>query len=363
MEIQRDLTLADIGEFGFIEILRSRFGRSDLTSDVVIGIGDDVAVIDYKGSEYLLATCDVQISDIHFPLDLIPPYDLGCRVVEVNASDIAAKGGSPKWALVGLNVPSRTSLKFLEELYSGINDALIRVGASLVGGNCARTKKEIVIDLFLIGTVSKTHLVKRKGAKVGDVIFVTGTLGRARAGLEVVLGNREKMVELDENTLKLARQFFFRPVARVQEGQILAGSGYVTSMIDVSDGFLQDLGHIARENRLNAVVELSRIPVDSLCRKIAKHIGSDPLLWALSGGEDYELLFTVRENYVRDFLKHYENVEIGSYQKAGLTPVGRFEEGSGEIFVLDYRGNYIPASDFISSGGWDHFGSKRHGQS
>ncbi|MCX7823542.1 MAG: thiamine-phosphate kinase [Syntrophobacterales bacterium] len=351
METKKDITLADKGEFGFIEMLRSRFGDR-YGSDVVVGIGDDVAVIDLGGPEYLLATCDAQIGNVHFPLELIPPYDLGLRVVEVNASDIAAMGGRPKWALVGLNLPSRTPLKFLEDFYSGIGDALIRMGASLVGGNCSRTREEIVIDLFLMGTVSKGQLIKRRGASPGDIIFVTGTLGKARAGLELVIGDQAKAKRCDEIVFKRAQESFFRPLSRVFEGSILAGSGCVTAMIDISDGFIQDLGHLARENRLDAIIELFNIPIDPVCVEVAGLMGYDSLYWALSGGEDYELLFTVPEELVDDLLRYYQGKQASS---VGITSVGRFVEGSGKVFILDDKGRIFPASDFIPRGGWDHF--------
>lgn len=353
MEKNEEVTLADIGEFGFIEMLRSRFG-SNLCPGVLLGIGDDVAVVDCGGPEYILATCDAQIGNVHFPLEITPSYDLGRRIVEVNASDIASMGGSPRWALVGLNVPSTVPLSFLEGFYSGVNDALARIGACLIGGNCAGTGAEMVIDLFLMGTVPKGQLIMRKGASPGDIIFLTGTLGRARAGLEVVLGDPE-MLEKLEDVVDKARELFFRPVARVMEGRCLAESGCVTAMIDVSDGFIQDLQHLARENRLDAVVELSRVPVDPLCRKIAEIMGIDPVIWALSGGEDYELLFAVPENRLSSLMAHYETPE--NCHRASITPVGSFREGTGNVFLVDKGGNIVPASDLISSSGWNHFRS------
>lgn len=353
------MTLSDIGEFGFVEVLRARFGQN-LPSNVVVGIGDDVAVVDAGGSEYLLATCDAQVSGVHFPKELIPPYDLGCRIVEVNVSDIAAMGGAPKWALVGLNVPAQTSLKFLEDFYAGVNDSLSRAGAHLVGGNCARTREEMVIDLFLMGTVSRHTFVARKGASEGDLIFVTGTLGRARAGLEVVIGRAVKTEELQGAICDRARRFFFRPRARLIEGQVLARCGFVTAMIDISDGFLQDLRHLARENGLDAFLDLSRIPVDPLCSEVATAIGQNPLMWALTGGEDYELLFTVRGKHATDFVRLYEDMKATAVSQkqeelVSITAIGYFEKGEGRIFLRDETGKLVSSEVFVSGSGWDHF--------
>jgi len=359
-------TLADIGEFGFIEILRSKF-NVNLDPSVVLGIGDDVAVIDVGGSEYLLATCDAQIGDVHFPVGLIPPYDLGCRIVEVNASDVAAMGGAPCWALVGLNVPSKTSITFLEEFYTGVGDSLARMGALLVGGNCARTKHELVIDMFLVGTVPKDQLIKRKGASAGDVIFVTGTLGKSKAGFEVVLGDAGKAFNEKGSVIDRAKQAFFRPKARVAEGRKFALSGCVTAMIDISDGLLQDLGHLARENQLDVVVDILKIPVDPLCEEVAKQVGSNPLVWALIGGEDYELLFSVPEDRIPELMTRlsHETSMSSSRTASGcsesdvlavpITPIGFFREGSGKVFLKGLNGEIIPSEAFIGAGGWDHF--------
>ncbi|MEJ5299598.1 MAG: thiamine-phosphate kinase [Thermodesulforhabdaceae bacterium] len=342
-------TLADVGEFGFIEILRSKFPVST-HSGIIVGIGDDVAVIDVGTSEYLLVTCDAQIGDVHFPVELISPYDLGCRIVEVNASDVAAMGGMPRWALVGLNVPAHTSLKFLEEFYAGVGDSLSHMEAHLVGGNCARTKQELVIDLFLVGSVPKNQLIKRRGASAGDIVFVTGTLGKARAGLEVVL-EKEIAANIDKNIIDQARRLFFRPKARIIEGRRLAQSRCVTAMIDISDGLLQDIGHLARENQLDVVLDISKIPVDPICEEIAKIKGVDPLLWALTGGEDYELLFAVPEKQVSKLMEQDFRFET----ETPITSIGFFLEGSGRVFLRDRDGKTIPSEVFISKGGWDHF--------
>jgi thiamine-monophosphate kinase len=359
-------TLADIGEFGFIEFLRSKF-NVNLDPSVVLGIGDDVAVIDVGGSEYLLATCDSQIGDVHFPVGLIPPYDLGCRIVEVNASDVAAMGGTPRWALLGLNLPSQTSITFLEEFYTGVGDSLARMGAWLVGGNCARTKQELVIDLFLMGTVPKNQLVRRKGTSAGDVVLVTGTLGKSRAGLEVVLGNVGTAFTENVSVVERAKQSFFHPRARITEGRKLAQSGFVTAMIDISDGLLQDLGHLASENQLDVVVDIARIPVDPLCEEIAKQVGADPLVWALIGGEDYELLFSVPGDRVPELMAWLGHEATMSSSRtispcsesdvltAPITPIGFFREGSGKVFLKGLNGEIIPSEAFIGASGWDHF--------
>ncbi|SFM78665.1 thiamine-phosphate kinase [Thermodesulforhabdus norvegica] len=348
------LTIKDLGEFGFIELIRNRF-RHHRRSDVVVGIGDDVAVVDV-GPFYLLATCDGQVEGVHFLSDRVPPRYSGRRLVAVNASDIAAMGGTPLWALVAMNVPDHTDVSYLEEFYEGIVEGLEKIGASLVGGNCSRTSRDTVFDLFLTGRVEKGRMVTRSGAKPGDLLVVSGTLGRARAGLTLLLRkdaeSLQKILEGSsrsgiDDLLKNAILHYYAPEPRMELGRFIGSEGLARAMIDVSDGLLQDTLHICRSSGVDVVIDLESIPVDESCALVAKEVGEDPLEWALTGGEDYELLFATTQ---KDFKRLFEI--FGSV--VGLNVIGYFREGSGRVWIRMNDGSEVSA-EFFASMGWTHF--------
>lgn len=347
--MDKGLALRDVGEFGFIERIRERFQKS-VRRDVVVGIGDDVAVLD-AGSFYLLATCDSQVEGVHFLFRKIPPRYSGRRLVAVNASDIAAMGGVPLWALVAMNVPEDMELSYLDEFYLGIGEELERIGASLVGGNCAKTGRDVVFDLFLIGSVEKGRVVTRSGAMVGDVLAVSGTLGKARAGLALVLrGDAEELQRLLDSPEDLRRGallHYCAPEPRIKLGRFLALEGLAHAMIDVSDGLLQDALHVCRSSRVDAVIDLQSIPVDGACALVAEEVGADPLEWALTGGEDYELLFATNG-------EGFKKAADAFGSDVGLSVIGYFREGPGRVWVRLRDGSEVPAEEFVRMG-WTHF--------
>lgn len=281
-------TARDVGEFGLIDRIRNLFPQSP--PSVVVGIGDDVAVLRTSTGRLLLATCDCQIEGVHFTLPAVPARLLGRRAAAVNLSDIAAMGGIPLWALVSLMVPESTAVTAVEEIYRGFGEALNRAGAVLVGGNTARHPERLVIDVTLLGEVEPDRMILRSGARTGDLIVVTGTLGGSRSGLECLL---EKVSAVDEAARTAAVQRYRAPEPRLREGRALAASGWVRAMIDVSDGLMGDLGHLCRASRVGAVLYAEAVPVDPACEAVARAVGRDPLEWALYGGEDYELLAAV----------------------------------------------------------------------
>lgn len=347
-------TIKSIGEFGFIEFIK-RYSQN--RQDIVVGIGDDVAVLD-TGSAYILATCDAQINGIHFISEKMPPRDTGRRLVAVNASDIAAMGGEPKWALMGLNVPEYTELAYLEELYKGIREALDGIGAELVGGNCARTIKDMVFDMFLVGMVEKDHLVTRSGARTGDFLVVSGTLGKARAGLALVFQDNAQLIpetvssEKDvagspPNIHENAIRSYFTPVPRIELGRFLGKSQLVHAMIDISDGLIQDAEHICRASCVDVVIDVETIPIDEACTVVATAIGANALEWAMTGGEDYELLFATDPYGFEKILSNYS-------EKPELNFIGRFREGSGIVWLKWPDGKETPARA-LKHIGWSHF--------
>ena len=248
------MKLKDIGEFGLIERIR---GKTDIDKSVIVGIGDDAAVVKYTRSKYLLVTTDMLIEDVHFKLSTATPYQIGHKAMACNISDIAAMGGIPKYAVVSIGIPGKMDLRFSDELYRGLNRTARRFGISIIGGDTNSSKK-VVISVTLLGVVRKKELVMRSGAKFTDSIYVTGTLGGSIHG----------------------KHLNFTP--RLKEAQYLVKNSNISSMIDISDGLVQDLGHILEKSKVGAMLFEDSIPIS----KQAKTLDH-----ALYDGEDFELLF------------------------------------------------------------------------
>lgn len=334
-------TVREIGEFGLIDRIRNLFPHS--LPSVVVGIGDDVAVLRTTAGRLLLATCDCQIEGVHFTLPAVPGNLLGWRAAAVNLSDLAAMGGTPLWALVSLMAPENTPVSLVEEIYRGLGEALNRYGAVLVGGNTARHPERLVIDVTLLGEGAPDGVILRTGARPGDLIVVTGTLGASRAGLECL--TRDLSV-VEERVRTAAVRRHWAPEPRLPEGRILAGSGRVHAMIDVSDGLMGDLGHLCRASGVGAVVYADAVPVDPACQAIAQAVHRDPLQWALYGGEDYELLAAVDPGGVP---------EIGhALREARVSPcrvIGRVVPRHEGIRCVRSDGTAVAGPDRA----WDHF--------
>ena len=259
------MKITDIGEFGLIQRI-ARF-LPPTASDVVVGIGDDVAVLSTLGPDYLLATCDIQVEGVHFLKGAITAPQLGKRIAAINVSDIAAMGGTPLWALVSLALPAETDVAFVDGLYEGMQEQLQASGAAIVGGNLSKIGSGMVIDLCLLGRVKPDHLVLRSGAKENDLILVTGTLGDSRAGLELI---RKPGSAVPESSRKKVLQRHLTPQPRLAEGQILGACGQVHAMVDVSDGLMSDIRHICRASGLGAEIWVDGLPVSPSCADVAR---------------------------------------------------------------------------------------------
>jgi len=341
------MQISQLGEFGLIQRIKNALPHPP--AEVIVGIGDDVAVLKVSDSEYLLATCDVQVENVHFSRTVISPYQLGRRIAAINVSDIAAMAGAPLWALVSLALPRELETDFVDALYEGMHEQLKIAGAVIVGGNLSRIEKAIVIDLCLLGKVTPDKLLLRSGACKGDLILVTGWLGDSRAGLELI---RRPELIISENSRKQVVQRHLIPQPRLREGQELGSSAMVHSLVDVSDGLLSDIGHICRASRVAAEIWLGSVPVSSAAREAAHAAGQDVSTWALAGGEDYELLFTASPDV---------SAEIqGILEERTGTPcsvIGRVvDEAEGTHLFLE-NGTKMALPE--GSVGWDHFASAR----
>lgn len=334
------MRIRELGEFGLID----RIARSlpPPGEGVIVGIGDDVAVL--RSSErYLLVTCDIQVEGVHFLREKITPYQLGRKAVAINVSDIAAMGGLPRYLLVSLALPRETEVEFVDGLYEGMQEECSRWGAQIVGGNMAHSPGGVIVDLFLLGEVEPDRMLRRSGARVGDRVLVTGTLGDSAAGLALLLNPGATCPDVH-------REFVLRrhltPTPRLWEGRAIGRSSLATAAIDVSDGLASDIGHICEMSNVGVRLWADAVPISDAARAVAEAVGADPLEWALFGGEDYELLFTAPADRAED-LARWVQEETG-------TPVSLI----GEIVSAD-QGMGLVGTDGstrpLRKGGWDHF--------
>lgn len=293
-------SIRELGEFGIIEKLRETFRPS--RGSVITGIGDDCAVVEGREGFFYLLTCDTQVEGVHFLPDT-PPRLLGKRVLAVNLSDIAAMGGVPVLVLLSFLLRPSVSVDFWDDFVTGIGEEAAAYQVDVVGGNLARTEGPLAFDVTLLGEVERERpLLLRSNARVGDAVLLTGYLGESRAGLAIAQSGdrneRERYRPLWEK--------FLVPTPRIAVGRFLGSLGERLALIDVSDGLLQDLSHITVASGVGAVLDLSTIPVSSLLREWCREKGEDPLRLATTGGEDFELLFTVRGDLAGDVAREVE---------------------------------------------------------
>ncbi|MDE3000351.1 MAG: thiamine-phosphate kinase [Gemmatimonadota bacterium] len=331
-------TFREIGEFGFIE----RIGAAGLprAAGVYCGIGDDCAVLACENHRVRLITSDLMVEGVHFVAEGSEPHWLGHKLLAVNLSDIAAMGGEPREAVVSLAIPPDLDVGFMERVYRGLRELASRYGVNVVGGDTARSTGPLVMNLTLTGEMDPERVCYRSGANPGDLIYVSGTLGDAAAGLKLAPGEAVGLSEQDREFL-LCRHH--RPEPRVVLGRALAASGAVTAMLDLSDGMASDLRHICRQSGVSAVIDGATIPVSPAFRRFRELSGAGTRNLAITGGEDYELLFTVAQRG-RDVV---EALAAGTE----ISCIGRIVKGDGRIFLENARG----LKTELDARGFEHF--------
>jgi thiamine-monophosphate kinase len=332
------VTLGELGERGLIDRIRRRLGPP--AAGVRLGIGDDAAVIAWPAGDLLL-TVDTLLEDVHFRRSTSTLRDVGAKAMAVNLSDVAAMGGTPRVALVALAIPQSSAVSDIDELYTGLLDLATPHGVTLVGGDTCSSPVGVVLTVTLAGRLDGPPLT-RSGARPGDLVLVTGSLGAAAAGLASL---EPGPVEAPEEALAIVRQAHHRPTPRVQEGRAIRTAGGATAMIDLSDGLATDLGHIARESGAGAVVDLDALPIAEATRTVARAAGADPRVWAVSGGEDYELCFTAPPEAAR-ILAARVSRETGT----AVSVVGRIETAPAGVTFVDHAGRPVAMRP-----GFDHF--------
>lgn len=302
--------IQDLGEFGLIDYLTRNIEIQNAST--VLGVGDDAAVIDHFGKQTVIST-DMLVEGIHFDLMYTPLKHLGYKSVVVNISDIYAMNAIPTQITMSIAFSNRFSLEALNEFYEGVYAACEKYGVDLVGGDTSNSQKGFVISVTAIGEVTPDTFVKRSTAEKGDLLCVTGDLGAAYLGLTLL--EREKKIylesptvkpDLEEQTYIIGRQL--KPEARKDIIEFLQQEDILpTAMMDVSDGLSSEILHIAKQSNLGVVLYEEKIPIAQESKEIALKFGLDPTACALSGGEDYELLFTMKQ---QDYDKIVLNEQI-----------------------------------------------------
>lgn len=356
--------LQGLGEFGWIE----RQSRSlAVRAGVRVGIGDDCAVLDALQTP--VVTCDCLVEDVHFRRDWSSPRQLGRKSLSVNVSDVAAMGARPVAAFVSLALPGDIGLDFLDEFYRGMEEIAARFSFSIAGGDTSRSPRGLMINVSIVGEAAaggeekeQRLPVLRSGAQAGDVLLATGTLGDAAAGLWL-LQNPQTVVAASTSEFLLQRHL--DPQARCDEMRAALQIGGIHAAIDLSDGLAGDAAHIAHRSRLSLEIETTRLPISSACREVAPAAqavfeaqsasgevspGNRVLdwaqRWALSGGEDYELLLCVAPDKAAAVARHVENAT-----QTPVTPIGRCVAASEpRVKLLNGAGVEVAVA-----GAWTHF--------
>jgi thiamine-monophosphate kinase len=333
----------DLGEFKLIAKLQSKLKHQ--SSQILKSIGDDCSVFKSSKDVHLIATCDALVETVHFDLKTISPELLGQKTMAVNLSDIAAMGGSPKFALVTLGVSPNLPPKFLEKFYSGMNTASEKYDFSIVGGDTVRSPKHFFVNVALMGEAKKNLWFSRDRAKPGDKVFVTGNLGDSALGLKILQSPKKLKGSLKNQKYLITRHQ--NPTPRLEEARFLVKiNAQVTAAIDVSDGLIQDLGHILKASGVGAKIYENSVPTSLELAKTCKanNLAKRPLMF--SGGEDYELLFTLRPENAKKL--------VSRFFKRGmpLAEIGEITSQAGKILLETNNGKIEDGSCFK---GYNHF--------
>lgn len=336
-------TLSDIGEFGLIDRIHALLQKEGLrTPGLTLSIGDDTASFRPREGYEVLITCDCMLEGRHYLPGHISPLDLGRRAMALNISDIGAMGGRPLYALVSLGLKSETPVADVEAIYRGFIAELNPFEASVIGGNVTKTDHAMFIDITLIGEVEQGKMTLRSGARAGDAILVTGYPGESAAGLQFLL-NAPPEEDLSKNYLVKA---YNTPSHRAREGEAIAQSGYATAMIDTSDGFLGDLGHICKESGVGAMLVLEKLPISEALEEAAAQMGKDPFDLVLHESDDYELIITCSVEHVDGICS-----AIHSVSEVVVTEVGQITEISDGMKLVMPDGS----KQAVTPAGWNHF--------
>ena len=335
--------LQELGEFGLIDRINQKFPLRQPST--FLGIGDDAAVIE-KEDTFSVITSDMLLEGIHFDLSYMPIQHLGYKAVAVNISDIAAMNAIPEHITVNIGMSNRFSLEAIEAFYDGVKAACDNYKVDLIGGDTTASRSGLVISITAIGTVEKERIALRSKANVGDILCVSGDLGGAFMGLKVLerekqvfLSNPDMQPQLDQYDYIVKRQL--RPEARMDIVHELRDFKVIpTAMIDISDGLASELFHIAKNSKVGLSIYEDKLPIAKATYDTAVEFKLDPVTCVLNGGEDYELLFTIRQDDYEK-IKNHPDVAI----------IGYVKPEDEAVTLITKAGNAIP----LKAQGWKHF--------
>lgn len=336
------MKIKELGEFGLISRLMGAVPSH--SENVVRGAGDDAAVLRAKAGQLTLITTDMLVEEVHFSLRYCPLRSIGWKALAVNVSDIAAMGGVPTAAVISVGIPQHMEVEQIEQIYQGLGDCAAEYGVDIVGGDTVRSPDRLVINAALLGWVEPANVKYRSGAGPGDYILVTGPLGNSAAGLHILhIMDNGLTGDRVENFGEAVRSHLY-PRARVREGRILGGSGYVTSMNDISDGLASEVLEICMASGTGCELEAAKVPYTGEMAAISQKAGVSPMEWALYGGEDFELVFTVNQPGL--------DLVIAMLKQAGCPPavIGRITEPENGCLLVDKKGKTA-----LTAGGYNHF--------
>ncbi|WP_010276963.1 thiamine-phosphate kinase [Paenibacillus senegalensis] len=342
-----------IEEFALIRRLTAKGGRETKPNSppLTVGIGDDAAVAPLTPGFQMVLACDTMTEEIHFKPITMKPEDVGYKALASNISDMAAMGAVPRYALVALTVSDKVQQQWLDRLYDGLYECAEQYGVSVAGGDVSSTLGGVVISVTIVGEVEADSVLLRSAAKAGDIVAVTGPLGRSAAGLHYLLERRidadKLLLELEEayRELVAAHQ---RPQPRVQAGRLLLRSASRAACNDVSDGLASESWEIAEASGCGIIIEETRLPLTANLQAYAERTGMDPLQWVLYGGEDYELLTCIPADEFSRVEQSFREQGLPLYRIGAVT-----DEWAG-VKLLDKDQQLNP----IAKGGYNHFQEK-----
>lgn len=337
--------ISDLGEFGLIDRISASFKNQQPTT--IFGIGDDGAILQSPINQQIVISTDLLAEGVHFDLSFTPLQHLGYKAVVVNLSDMAAMNAIPHQITVSIALSNRFSLEAVDALYEGIRMACTEYKVDLVGGDTTSSRSGLVISVTAIGYQKEDKIVRRSGAKIGDLVCVTGDLGAAYMGLQL-LSREKKVFEVDpdmqpelkeEYAYLLQRQL--KPEARMDVVYDLADAGILpNAMMDISDGLASEILHLAKQSGVGIHIFEDKLPIENLTKLSASELGLSPLTCAMNGGEDYELLFTILQS-------DYEKINALSE----VSIIGIVKEHSAGNWLLLKSNQAVE----IKAQGWAHF--------
>jgi thiamine-monophosphate kinase len=331
-----------VNERQLIAHIAALAGSAD--EQLLMGIGDDCAVIRKEGSRVWLLTMDTLIESVHFNRAFHPPEKLGRKAVSVNVSDIGAMGGKPVFLLLSVGMPQDFDEDWFRAFARGVTDACREYGCFLIGGDTVASPGGLNFTLTVIGEAEKNCVVYRSGAQPADTVWVSGALGMAAAGLELL----SRSIASGDPAFDLFREKHLNPRARVELGHRLGTSGLIHAMMDLSDGLATDLAHLCKQSGVGARLLARDLPGVEQLAQAARLTGQDPERWAISGGEDYELLFTASPEHSAQL------TEIAGQCGLTITPVGTIIAGSG-VTLIRRRPDGSSEEVAVAYQGFDHF--------